>query len=138
MASGTVLVVITTNAADTGAVTEWLRGRLTTEQVARANGFYAAISALESRPRAVVVDLGAESSSASWGRDDWRLAELRARAREAAFVVVADAVVLPMLAGATHADLAVTSADRLPPLREVLLTDEPVVDDQTSWRRSSR
>jgi len=133
MVLGTVLVVITTNDADTAAIAEWLRPQLTEMQVVQATGFYAAMSALERRARAVVIDVGTEH-----GRDDWRLAELRGRARGAAFVVVADAVHLSMLAGATRADLAVTSVDRLPPLRELLLTDEPVVTDQTSWRRSRR
>jgi len=133
MAVGTVLLVITTNDADTAAIADWLRPQLTGEEVLRVTGFYAAISALERRPRAIVVNVGSDH-----GRDDWRLAELRQRANDAALVVVADAIHLPLLAGATRADLAVTAADRLPPLRELLLTDEPVLTDQTSWRRSRR
>lgn len=135
---GTVLVVVTTNDADTAAITDWLRPQLNDEHVVRVTGFYAAVSALERRPRAVVVNVGPDHTDVSHQREDWRLAELRVRARDAAFVAVADATMLPMLAGATHADLAVTSVDRLPPLRELLLTDEPVVTDQTSWRRTRR
>jgi hypothetical protein len=133
MTPGTVLVVVTTDAEDSTAIADWLRPQLATDEVIRVTGFYAAMSLLERRPRAVVVDVGAEQ-----GRHDWRLAELRGRAPGAAFVVVADAAHLAMLAGAIRADLAVTSAGRLPPLRELLLTDEPIVADQTSWRRSRR
>jgi hypothetical protein len=127
----TVLVVVTTNAADCVALGDWLAPQLPDGEVARANGYHAAMTALERRPRAVVVDIGAVG-----GRDDWRLAELREQATGAAFVVVADSTHLPMIAGATHADLAVTSATDLPPLRELLVMDEAVVTDQTGWRRS--
>ena len=54
------------------------------------------------------------------------------------YAVVADSIDLPFLSGALQADLAVTSVSRLPPLREVLMTDEPLVDDQTIWRRTMR
>jgi len=133
MVAGTVLVVITTNACDTAAIAAWLEPQLVDGEVVRAAGYFAAVSAIERRPRAVVIDIGVPD-----GRDDWRLAELRARCGDAAFVVVADATLLPMLAGATHADLAVSTAGDLPPLRELLLTDEPVVSDQTGWRRTRR
>jgi hypothetical protein len=133
MGADTVLVVVTTSTADTVAIASWLAPQLPDGQVVEAHGFYAAMPALDRSPRVVVVDVGPVD-----GRDDWRLAELRERAAGAAFVVVADATQLPMLAGATHADLAVTSADDLPPLRELLLTDEPLVTDQSSWRRSRR
>jgi hypothetical protein len=46
---------------------------------------------------------------------------------------------LPGLAATLRADLAVTTVTDLPPLREVLLTDEPLLrGDQTSSRRSRR
>jgi hypothetical protein len=133
MVVGTVLVVLTTNESDSAAIAAWLEPQLSVGEVVKATGYYAAMSALEQQPRAVVVDAGIPK-----GPDDWRLAELRARHGDAAFVVVADATLLPMLAGAIHADLAVTSVDDLPPLRELLLTDEPVITDQTSWRRTRR
>jgi len=133
MVAGTVLVVITTNACDTAAIATWLEPQLVDGEVVKAAGYFAAVSAIERRPRSVVIDIGVPD-----GRDDWRLAELRARCRDAAIIVVADATLLPMLAGATHADLAVSTAGDLPPLRELLLTDEPVVSDQTGWRRTRR
>jgi len=133
MVAGTVLVVVTTNPTDMAALDAWLRPQLPAADVVLASGFYAAVSAIERRVRAVVVDVGPPD-----GRDDWRLAELRARRDDAAFVVVADDVHLPMLAGTLHADLAVTTVSDLPPLREMLITDEPVLPDQTSWRRTSR
>lgn len=132
MVAGTVLVVVTTNAADTRAIAAWLGPQLPDGEVAQAAGYFAAVSALERRPRAVVIDVGYPE-----GRDDWRLAELRAGQADAAFVVVADASLLPTLAGATKADLAVTSAADLPPLRELLLTDEPVVTDRAGSPRAS-
>src|SRR5438309_1586548 len=141
MVVGTVLVVITTNGCDTAAIAAWLEPQLSGGEVVKATGYYAAMSALEQQPRALVVDVGipdARKGDGREGRDDWRLAELRARHRDAAFVVVADATQLPMLAGATHADLSVISVDDLPPLRELLLTDEPVITDQTIWRRTRR
>src|SRR5438270_102072 len=131
MFAGTGLVVVTTNSSDTAAIATWLAPQLPEGEVVRAAGYFAAVSAIERRPRAVVVDVGLPA-----GRDDWRLAELRARQPEAAFVVVADASLLPLLVGATRADLAVTSAADLPPLRELLLTDEPVVTDRARSRRS--
>src|SRR4051795_1114976 len=117
MVAGTVLVVITTNASDTAAIATWLAPQLPDGEVVRAAGYFAAVSALERRPRAVVVDVGYVA-----GRDDWRLAELRARQSECAFVVVADATLLPRIAGATRADLAVTSGADLPAPRGRLLT----------------
>src|SRR4051812_2048115 len=132
MVAGTVLVVITTNAADTKAISAWLGPQFSDGEVVQAAGYYAAVSAIERRPRAVVVDVGFPD-----GRDHWRLAELPSRRADAAFVVVADATVLPGLAGAAQADLAVTSAADLPPLRELLLTDEPVVTDRTRSPRAT-
>ena len=131
MVAGTALVIVTTNAGDTAAIAAWLDPQLAEGEVVRAAGYFAAVSALERRPRAVVVDVGFPD-----GRDDWRLAELRARQPEAAFIVVADATLLPRLSGATAADLAVTSAGDLPPLRELLLTDEPVVTDRARAPRA--
>ena len=133
MVGCTVLVVVTTNAADMSAMETWLLPQLDISDVVLARGFYAGVAAIERRVRAVVVDVGVPD-----GRDDWRLAELRARRQDAAFVVVADATHLPMLAGALQADIAVTTVSALPPLRELLVSDEPVVTDQASWRRSSR
>jgi len=132
MVAGTVLVVITTNAGDTAAIVAWLRPQLPDGEVVRAAGYFAAVSALDRRSRAVVVDVGYLE-----GRDDWRLAELRARQPEAAFVVVADATLLARIAGTTRADLAVTSTADLPPLRELLLTDEPVVTDRAGSPRAN-
>ena len=131
MVAGTVLVVVTTHARDMAAIAGWLAPQLSDGEVVRASGYYAAVSAIEGRPTAVVVDVGFPE-----GRDDWRLAELRARQVDAAFVVVADATLLPRLAGATNADLAVTSVSELPPLRELLLTDEPVITDRAGSPRA--
>lgn len=125
MDAGTVLVVVTTNTADTRAIAAWLGPQLPAGEVTQATGYFAAVSVFERRPRAAVIDVGYPE-----GRDDWRLAELRSRQPDAAFVVVADATLLPRLAGATKADLAVTTATDLPPLRELLLTDEPLVTDR--------
>jgi hypothetical protein len=133
MVAGTVLVVVTTNTSDTAAIAEWLEPQLAEGEVVTASGFFSAVSAIDRQPRAVVVDVGVPM-----GRDDWRLAELRARCADAAFAVIADATFLPMLAGATRADVAVTSADDLPPLRELLVTDEPVISSQTASRRTRR
>ena len=130
---GTRLVVVTTNTADTAEVAAWLRHQLSADDVTVATGFYAGVAALAAGPRAIVLDVGPPD-----GRDSWRLAELRHRGRDVAYVVVADATVLPQLTGALHTDLAVTSVNRLPPLRELLLSDEPLDDDQTIWRRTMR
>src|SRR3954452_23297282 len=132
MVAGTVLVVVTTNAGDTATIASWLAPQLPDGEVVQAAGYFAAVSALERRPRAVVVNVGFAE-----GRDDWRLAELRARKAEAAFVVVADATLLARIAGATSADLAVTSVADLPPLRELLLTDEQVVTDRAASPRAN-
>ncbi|HMC71192.1 MAG TPA: hypothetical protein VKJ07_18690 [Mycobacteriales bacterium] len=132
MVAGTVLVVVTTNASDMRAIAAWLGPQLPDGEVVQASGYFAAVSAIEQRPRAVVIDVGFPE-----GRDDWRLAELRSAQPHAAFVVVADASLLPRLAGATKADLAVTSAADLPPLRELLLTDEPLVTDRAGSPRAS-
>lgn len=127
------LVVVTTNASDTADVLAWLQAKLAPGDVTVASGFHAAVGALRRGRRAIVVDIGAPD-----GRDGWRLAELRDCGPDATFAVVADATHLPDLAGALRTDLAVTSVSRLPPLRELLVTDEPLVDDQTIWRRTMR
>jgi len=132
MGAGTVLVVITTNPADTNAISAWLSPQLPDGEVVHAAGYFAAVSSIERRPHAVVVDIGFPE-----GRDHWRLAEMRSRQADAAFVVVADATLLPRLAGAAKADLAVTRGADLPPLRELLLTDEPVVTDRAGSPRAT-
>lgn len=129
----TVLVVVTTNAADSAAMARWLRPQLPPDQVLVATGYYAAMSAISGSARSVVADLGVPAD-----RDDWRLAELRARAPEAAIVVLADGVHVDHLAAPLRADLAVTRMRDLPPLRELLVNDEPVVEDQTALRRTTR
>jgi hypothetical protein len=134
MAERTVLVVVVTNAADAVESIVWLAGQLGDEQVVRTAGYYAAVAAVDRGARAVVVDVGVPT-----GQDDWRLAELRARQPDATVVVIGDAMVLPTLSATVRADLAVASVDALPPLREVLVTDEPLVrGDQTIARRSRR
>jgi hypothetical protein len=152
-AQATRLVVVTTNAADSAAVAAWLAPQVPAADVATAVGFYAGVAAIDAGRRAVVLDVGAPD-----GQDGWRLAELRERrtatgSPEVTYLVVADATHLPQLSGALGTDLAVTSVDRLPPLREVLVTDVPVTDvlaideaslddvaadDQTNWRRTMR
>ncbi|MDQ1748534.1 MAG: hypothetical protein QOD07_2797 [Frankiaceae bacterium] len=127
------LVVVTTNASDATEAVAWLQAKLAPGDITVATGFYAAVAAMGGEWRALVLDIGAPD-----GRDGWRLAELRHRAGDATFAVVADAVHLPQLGGALRTDLAVTSAGRLPPLRELIVTDEPLVDDQTIWRRTMR
>lgn len=133
METGTVLVVVTTNTADTNAIAAWLRPQLAAADLVVANGFYAGVSAIERRVRAVVIDVGVPD-----GRADWRLAEIRSRRHDAAYVVVADAVHLPAMIGALRADLAVTKTSDLPPLRELLVCDEPVVADDRARRRADR
>src|SRR3954453_13344179 len=125
MGAGTVIVVVTANPADTKAIATWLTPQLPDGEVVQVAGYFAAVSAIQRRAHAVVVDVGFPE-----GRDHWRLAELRSRQADAAFVVVADAALLPRLAGAAKADLAVTRVADLPPLRELLLTGEPVVTDR--------
>lgn len=131
MGAGTVLVVVTTNAADTSAMEQWLAPQLPPDEVVRANGYYAAVSGLAQRPRALIVDVGVPSE-----RDDWRLAELRARAAGAAIVVVADSTHLAALAAPLRADLALTQVRGLPPLRELLVSDEPVLDEHRARRHT--
>jgi DNA-binding NarL/FixJ family response regulator len=134
MAGRTVLVVVVTNAADATATMRWLAPQLSDEQVAKVNGFYAAVAAIDRGAPAVVVDVGLPD-----GHDAWRLVELRVRQPDAAVVVIADATLLPGLRATLSADVAVTGTRHLPPLREVLVTDEPVLKpDQTSSRRSRR
>lgn len=133
MATGTVLVIVTTNAADSAAVAQWLGPQLPAKRVSVATGYYAAMSAVATGSGAVVVDVGAPD-----GRNDWRLAELRERTPGAAIVVLADRSHLKQLAAPLRADLAVTRVRDLPPLRELLIDDEPVVTDQTSLRRTTR
>lgn len=132
-ATRTALVVVTTNPADTADVIAWLGPHLFPDDVAIVSGFYAGIAALTAGLRAVVIDIGTPD-----GRDTWRLAEFRHRGGDVAYVVVADASFLPQLSGALDTDLAVTSVDRLPPLRELLVTGEALAADQTSWRRTMR
>src|SRR4051812_50103977 len=110
MVAGTVLVVITTNAGDSRAIAGWLGPQLPDGEVVQAAGYFAAVSAIERRAHAVVVDVGFPA-----GRDHWRLAEMRSRQADAAFVVVADATLLPRLAGAAKAELAGTRGAGLPP-----------------------
>lgn len=129
----TRLVVVTTNRSDTADVVAWLGPRLVPDHVAIVSGFHSGMAALGAGPRVVVIDLGPPEE-----RESWRLAELRHRRRDATYVVVADATHLPYLSGALHTDLAVTSVGLLPPLRELLVTGEPLVDDQTIWRRTMR
>lgn len=134
MADATVLVVVVTNTTDAATMSQWLAPQLPDGQVVVAQGYYAGVAAVDRRARAVVIDVGSPI-----GRDDWRLAELRERQPDATFIVVADASLIPALASTVRADLAAPSVADLPPLRELLVTDEPVVrGDQTSWRRSSR
>lgn len=131
-AAGTRLAVVTTNAADTADVLAWLQP-LPRADVAVTAGYYAGVAAFTAGRRAVVVEIGAPE-----GRESWRLAELRQRSRDVTYVVVADATLLPHLSGALRTDLAVTSVSRLPPLRELLVTDYRLADDQTIWRRTMR
>jgi hypothetical protein len=81
----------------------------------RVLGYYAAVDAVDEGRSIIVVDLGASCPD----RDLWMLAGLRARAPHAVVVALADADVLPDLAGALRADLVVTAATDLPPLREL-------------------
>jgi hypothetical protein len=126
------LIAVTANAADCDAVMAWVE-RQTGELVLRpCAGFYAAMAAVD-RGDPVVV------TSVAPGVDGWRLAELRARAGAGAVVVVlADATLLPMLAGALRADVAVTEVAALPPLREVVVGPAPLPRGQTMRRRSNR
>jgi len=134
MGESTVLLVVVTNRRDAAQMVRWLSPQLPDGEVSIAFGYLATVAAIDSGARAVVADVGTPD-----GRDHWRLAELRARQPDTATVVVADAALLPQLAGTVRADLAVTGVDALPPLRELLVTNEPVVRPaQTSWRRSSR
>ena len=128
----TDLVVVATNAADVDALMSWL-SRQAPERLAHAcSGFYPGMAALARGAGIVVIDVGTDM-----GRECWRLAELRDRAASATVVVIADAMLLPSFGGALHADLAVTGVDGLPPLRELLVSAEPELD-QTSRRRSTR
>ena len=134
MAAATALLVVVTTAADADAMSRWLDAQLPDGHVATAHGYYAGVAAIARRSPAVVIDVGVMT-----GRETWRLAELRARQPDAAVVVVAEASLLSGLASILRADLAVTSVSELPPLRELLLTDEPLLrGDQTSSRRSQR
>ena len=137
MARQTALVVVVDNAADARAVSTWIADQLPDDAVAFVVGFYAGVAAVERHTPVVVIDVGAASP-----RQEWQIAELRAHLRRATIVVVASADHLATLAGALAADLAVTSAGELPPLREVLIGAEPAVAPkqraQTSRRRSTR
>ena len=130
----TELLVVTTNPADRRVVDTWLTDQLPGDCVASCAGYYAAMAALGAGSRVVVVE-----APHDLGRDGWRLAELRAAAAQATVAVVADAVDLPALQGSLRADLAVTSAAGLPPLRELLLSEAPSSSEgQTMLRRSTR
>jgi DNA-binding NarL/FixJ family response regulator len=134
MAAATALLVVVTSAADADAMSRWLSTQLPDGHVTTAHGYYAGVAAIDSHCPAVVIDVGVPT-----GPDTWRLAELRVRQPDAAVVVVADAAMLSGLAATLRAHLAVTTINDLPPLRELLLTDEPLVrGDQTSSRRSRR
>jgi hypothetical protein len=134
MPQSTVLIAVVTNSSDSRAMAQWLTRELPTPHVARARGYHAAVAAVEQGVTAVIADVGTPA-----GREDWRLAELRSRRPEATLVVVAEAAHLTALTSMLGADLAVTTVEALPPLREVLVGDEPrLADDQTNWRRSRR
>ena len=126
------LVVVTTEPVTSRALSGWLERQLPAGSVAVRTGFYSAISALAHDPTVLIADIGVPNP-----RDLWRLAELRTVAADSTIVVVADASVLPRLAGPLRPDLAVRSVDELPPLRE-LLTGPAAVPDQTMRRRSRR
>lgn len=128
----TSLVVVTTEPVTTRALSTWLERQLPSGSVAVRTGFYATMTALARGFRAVVADIGMPSP-----RDGWRLVEIRNRVPAATIVVVADATLLPRLAGPLRPDLAVRSIEDLPPLRE-LLTGPAAIDDQTMRRRSRR
>ena len=127
------LVVVTTEAATTRELAEWLSRELPGGSISVGLGFYAGITAIARDTSVVVVNVGIPS-----GRDVWRMAELRERAHGATIVVVADATLLPMLSGPLQPDLAATSLAGLPPLRELLLTESAPLPDHTMRRRSSR
>lgn len=126
-------MAVTTNAADTAAIGRWLRQQLPADQVATAAGYYAAVSALAGPARVVVVDIGVPDD-----RTDWRLAELRGRTAGAAVIVLADRTHVSALAAPLRADLAVTRMRDLPPLRELLLGDDPVAADQATLPPTAR
>jgi hypothetical protein len=127
------LVVVTTEAATAHEVSDWLSRAVPADRMAVRHGFYAGMTAMSPSVTVVVVDVGVPT-----GRDVWRLAELRTRARAAAIVVIADATLLPMLCGPLRPDLVATSVGGLPPLRELLLTEAAAMPDQTMRRRSRR
>jgi hypothetical protein len=129
----TELVVVTTNASDRRQVCVWLADQLPRGTVVTCADYFAGMAALEAGHQLVVIEAAAGN-----GPGSWRLAELRSRAETATVVVVADAVDLPQLKGALQADLAVTSLDGLPPLRELLLSSAVMPDAQTMLRRSTR
>ena len=131
--AATELIVVTTSTADFRAVVARLADQLPGRNVTPCAGYYAAMSAIGSADRVVVVHVSADA-----GRDGWRLAELRHRGAAATIVIVADAVDLPGLKGALQGDLAVTSPAGLPPLRELLLSASGTPDAQTMLRRSTR
>lgn len=126
------LVVVTTERSTTQEFVGWLAGRLPSGRIAVRTGFYAAMATLARDFEVVVADVGVPSA-----RDIWRLSELRTAAAGATIVVIADAALLPMLAGPLRPDLAVRSVADLPPWRE-LVTGPAVVEDQTIRRRSRR
>lgn len=128
------LVAVTTDPLTTAELRAWLEQGVGDDRVVVRRGFYAGIAALAADPLVLVVDVGPPSD-----RDSWRLAELRQRASGATVVVVADALLLPALTGALHADLAVTKVEDLPPLRELTVGAAPRLrSTQTMRRRSAR
>ena len=131
--AGTALVVVTTEAATTVELSGWLSQQLGSETLTVRRGFYDAMMAIARRFTVIVADVGDPVD-----RHLWRLAEIRTQAPDATVVVVADAAVLPHLAGPLRPDLAVRSVADLPPLRELLMTGTTPVVDQTMRRRSRR
>jgi hypothetical protein len=145
----TSLVLVTTSPSDALACHRWLGSQSSEAPPAPCHGFYAVVSALVRRAPVVIADLGLDRDPAIWDREIWRLAELRAHAPEATFVVVADATLAVPVAGALRADLTVTSTEKLPPLREVVVsplsgvgsaqdTQAQSTRTQTIRRRSNR
>src|SRR6478672_11651723 len=132
-AAGPALVVITTDASTTRELADWLGAQLSDGTVAVRAGFYAGMTAIARDFAVVIMEVGFPDE-----RDVWRLAEVRTRAAEAAVVVVADATLLPRLAGPLRPDLAVRSTADLPPLRELLVSGTTSLNDQTMRRRSRR
>jgi hypothetical protein len=133
----TSLVLVTTSQSDALACHRWLAAQSSAAPPAPCHGFYAVVSALVRRAPVVIADLGLDRDPTVWDREVWRLAELRTRAPEATFVVVADATLAVPVAGAVRADMTVTSVDKLPPLREAVVSPLSGVDSAQSTRAQS-